>query len=354
MPYSVQSPLRNVRLRLSVIVLLGLAAACGGSDSVSPSDGTLAAGDSLAPPVDSSAVPTDSTLIPIDSTVILTGDSTSITPALAGGAAPGIMFGTFDLDLALLGALHTGTLRLPTPYTLPIELSTARARGARIVLRLSGSDSRVKNADGTFSFSKWKTWVDRFKTVNFSSYITDGTIVGHYLIDEPYRAVRWGGKIIPQSTIEQMAQYSKQLWPGMITFVRAPPSWLAGSTITYRYLDAGWAQYASYQGDATKWITAEVAKAKLKGLGIMVGANVLDGGNGSSGIRGTLSGKYSMSAAELRAYGTALLNQTYACGWFNWSYLYTGSTYFARSDIKSAMTDLSNKAKTHVKTSCRQ
>jgi hypothetical protein len=151
-----------------------------------------------------------------------------------------------------------------------------------------------------------------------------------------------------------MAKYSKQLWPGMTTFVRAPPSWLAASTTVYTYLDAGWAQYASYQGDATKWITAEAAKAKLKGLGLMVGANVLNGGNGSSGIRGTISGNFSMSATELRTYGTALLNQTLACGWFNWSYLYTGSTYFARTDIKSAMTDLSNKAKAHVKTSCRQ
>jgi hypothetical protein len=333
--------------------LLALAA-CGGSDQLSPSDGTLAAGDSLAPPVDSTAVPTDSTLIPIDSTVILTGDSANIVPALAGGAAPGIVFGTFNLDLTMLGSLHTGSLILPTPYTMPTDLATARARGARVVLRLSGSDSRVKNADGTFSLSKWKTWVDRFKTVNFSSYITDGTIVGHYLADEPYIPGRWGGKAISQATIEQMAQYSKQLWPGMITFVRAPPSWLASSTITYRYLDAGWTQYASYQGDPTKWITNEVAKAKLKGLGIMVGANVLDGGNGSSGIRGTLSGKYSMSAAELRKYGHALLNQTYACGWFNWSYLYTGKTYMSRPDIKSAMTELSNKAKAHVKTSCRQ
>jgi hypothetical protein len=82
--------------------------------------------------------------------------------------------------------------------------------------------------------------------------------------------------------------------------------------------------------------------------------NALNGGNGSSGIRGTQSGKWSMSATELRNYGTALLGQTHACGWFNWSYLYTGKTYLARADIKSAMTDLSNKAKAHVKTSCRQ
>ena len=344
MPYSVYSLFRRVRLRLGALVLGGLAVACGGSDPLGPStEGVPATSDSLAVPV----VPTDSTVTTIDSTLI-------VPNALTGGSAPGIVFGTFDLDLSLLGSLHTGALRLPTPYTLPLNLATARSKGARLVLRLSGSESNIKNADGTFSLTKWKTMVNRFKTVDFNSYITDGTVLGHYLIDEPYRAARWGGKTISQATIEQMAQYSKQLWPGMITFVRAPPSWLASSTTTYTYLDAGWAQYASYQGNVTTWITAEAAKAKVKGLGLMVGANVLNGGNGSSGIRGTESGKYAMSATELRTYGTALLNQTLACGWFNWSYLYIGSTYFARTDIKSAMTDLSNKAKAHVKTSCRQ
>jgi hypothetical protein len=344
MPYPVYS-LRRVRLRLGALALVGLAVACGGADQLSPeTDGVVTAGDSLAAPVDSTAVPTDSAVVTID--------STSASPlALAGS---GIVFGTFDLDLALLGSLHTGSLRLPTPYTLPLNLATARSKGARLVLRLSGSESNIKNGDGTFSFTKWKGMVDRFKTVNFSAYINDGTVLGHYLIDEPYNASRWGGRTISQATVEQMAKYSKQLWPGMTTFARAAPSWLAGSTTVYTYLDAGWAQYASYQGNVTTWIGTEVAKAKLKGLGLIVGVNALNGGNGSSGIRGTQSGKWSMSATELRNYGAALLGQTHACGWFNWSYLYTGKTYLARADIKSAMTDLSNKAKAHVRTSCRQ
>ena len=342
MSYSAYSLFRRVRLRLGALALGGLAVGCGGSNPLAPTTDGVPAGDSLAAP----AVPTDSTVMPPDSSLI--------GPNALTGGAPGIVFGTFDLDLALLGPLYTGALRLPTPYTLPFNLADARSKGARLVLRLSGSESNIKNADGTFSYTKWKAMVDRFKSANFTSYITDGTVLGHYLIDEPYRAARWGGKTISQATIEQMAQYSKQLWPGMTTFVRAPPSWLAGSTITYTYLDAGWAQYASYQGNVTTWITAEAAKAKAKGLGLMVGANVLNGGNGSSGIHGTERGKYAMSATELRTYGTALLSQPLACGWFTWSYLYIGKTYFARADIKSAMTDLSNQAKAHVKTPCFQ
>jgi hypothetical protein len=121
--------------------------------------------------------------------------------------------------------------------------------------------------------------------------------------------------------------------------------------VTYTYLDAGWAQYASGKGEAATWIAAEVAAAKRKGLGIAVGMNVLDGGNGSSKIPGRTRGKYSMSASEIRSYGSALLNQSYACGFFNWSY---DGTYYGRSDIKSAMADMSTKARSHARTSCRQ
>jgi hypothetical protein len=157
--------------------------------------------------------------------------------------------------------------------------------------------------------------------------------------------------MIPQATIEAMAKYSKQIWPNMPTVVRVVPTWLAAAPVTYIYLDAGWAQYTAVKGDPTKWITAEVNAAKSKGLGLVASLNVLDGGNGSSGIPGYTSGKYSMSASEVRSYGTALLNQTFLCSFYSWMYK---STYLGRSDIKSAMVDLSAKARAHTKTSCRQ
>jgi hypothetical protein len=334
-----------------VLVLLG---GCG-ADRLSPTSENptagAAPGDSVATvPTDSTTSPTDSTIIPIDST---SGDTTGVT-TLAGSLQPGVVFGNFNMDESLINSMYTGIMPGGAfgPTNALTMLSATKARGGRIVIKLCmGRDSYVKNPDGTFSLTKWKALVDRFKTINMGPYITDGTIIGHWLIDEPNRAARWGGKIIPQATLEAMAQYSKQLWPSMTTFVRVAPSWLATSTITYNYLDAAWLQYASYKTDVTTLVAAEVAAAKKKGLGLMMGMNVLNGGNGSSKIPGLTSGMYAMSATELRTYGTVLLNQSYACGFFNWTY---DGTYFGRSDIKSAMTDLSTIAKAHVKTSCRQ
>jgi hypothetical protein len=148
-----------------------------------------------------------------------------------------------------------------------------------------------------------------------------------------------------------MAWYSKQLFPGMPTLVRTVPSWLASASISCTYLDAGWTRYERGEGDAGDWVTAEAAAAKRKGLGLVVGMNVLDGGDGSSKIAGYTKGKYAMSASELRKHGFELLANSYACALFNWSH---DTDYYGRSDIKSAFADLSVKAKAHAKTACRQ
>ena len=300
--------------------------------------------------------PSDSTVLAPDPSVPPPTDSSGINEIVVSSSPqPGIVFGTFNLENALLGTVHTGSLRAGTiPSSFLPVLAEAKAKGARLVIKLTGgSASHVKNGDGTFSLTKWKALVDKYKSVTagFAPYIADGTIIGHYLIDEPNMAHRWGGKVIPQATIEAMAKYSKQVFPTMPTLVRVVPTWLASSPVTYTYLDAGWAQYTAVKGDATRWVAAEASAAKSRGLGLVVSLNVLNGGNGSSGIRGSESGKYSMSATELRNYGSALLNQSYGCAFYQWMY---NSTYFGRSDIKSAMADLSAKARAHTKTSCRQ
>jgi hypothetical protein len=278
--------------------------------------------------------------------------SSTNPPELASVAAPaGIVFASFNIGITGLNSVHTGTILAGSPSALLSSLSQVKARGGRVLLRLHG-DGVVRNDDKTFNFDKWKTQVARFKNLNFSSYISDGTIIGHFLVDEPHFPSRWGKKGIPQATVEAMAKYSKQLWPGLVTVVGAPPKWLDAATITYTYLDAGWATfYGTTSTDPVKWVANQVAAAKRKRLGMVAGLNVLDGGNGSSGFHGNSSIKWAMSASELRRYGGALLAQTYICGFTMWRY---SSDYYGRTDIKSAMADLSAKARAHAKTSCRQ
>jgi hypothetical protein len=304
---------------------------------------------------DDSAGPSSTADLPADP-VASPVESTDLAAAIldARSSRPGIVFASFSMPNAYLDKVHTGWMSggALDPSNILSQLSGARAKGGRVVIKLcKGLDHFVKNGDGTFSLTKWKSLVSRYRNVNLGSYISDGTIIGHYLIDEPHRAQRWGGKAISQGTLEAMAKYSKELWPQMTTMVRVAPSYLASASLTYKHLDAGWTQYQVSKGDAAKWVAAEAAAAKREGLGLVVGLNVLDGGNGSSRIRGFTSGKWAMSASEIRNYGNAMLGQSHACGFFNWSH---DPGYYGRSDIKSAMADVSAKARSHVKTSCRQ
>jgi hypothetical protein len=330
--------------RVFALACLALwSAGCAG-DGVGPNPASSTNADSVA------ATPTDSSTITSD-----TLNTDSLPPGSSAlSALPGISFGVAEMQKEYFSTIYTGTQPggMLDPSNMLSWLSAARAKGARVVVKLcKGRDLWVKNADGTFSFTKWKALVDRYKAVNFSSYINDGTVLGHYLIDEPSRPERWGGKVISQSQIEAMAAYSKKIWPNMPTLVRVVPSWLAKSSITYTHLDAAWFQYAARFGDPAKAIAAEVAIAKSKGLGLVTGMNVLDGGNGSSGIPGYTSGKWKMSATEIRNYGGGLLSNSYVCGFFTWMW---DIPYYSRTDIKSAMTALSIQARAHARTSCRQ
>lgn len=343
--HSISSSWRPLSRACGLGLVLLLLGGCGGGDQLNPSTDIPAVGTVPGGPV----APTDSTIIPTDS---LSGDTVGVSGLT--GSLPGIVFASVHLPTTLLSSVYTGTQIAGevSPSNALTLLSATRAKGGRLFIKLCmGRDDFVKNADGTFSLTKWKSLVDRYRTVGLGPYITDGTIVGHFMIDEPQRAAKWGGKVIPQATLEAMAQYSKQIWPGMTTFVRVVPSWLASASITYTYLDAGWLQYASGKGDVAKLLAAEVAAAKSKGLGLAVGLNVLDGGNGSSGIPGSTSGKHAMSASEIRSYGTTLLNESYSCAYNMWQY---DVSYYGRSDIKAAFADLSLKARAHAKTSCRQ
>jgi hypothetical protein len=348
--------LRVVACGIALITM----AACG-DNSAAPSAPTAPTAPAT-PPADPAAPPTDPATPPIDPAAPPTNPAPP--PTDPGGSvlavldnrssSPGIVFGTWNMPNSYLNSVQTGWMNGGPldPSNILSWLSGARAKGARGVIKLcKGHDSYVKNADGTFSLSKWKSLVGRYQSVNLDPYIADGTILGHFLIDEPHRADRWGGKAIPPATLEAMAQYSRQLWPSMSTMVGEEPRWLASFAVTYTYLDAAWAQYTSNKGAVADWIAAEVSAAKGKGLGLVVGMNVLDGGNGSSHIAGYTRGKYAMSASEIRSYGSALLAQGYDCGFFNWAF---DAGYYARSDIGSAMSDMSGMARAHAKTSCRQ
>jgi hypothetical protein len=254
--------------------------------------------------------------------------------------AGGIPFGTFEQPTNKFGTLFNGAKLTLRPLHALDSLKAVKARGGRVVLKLAGNDTSFQTSTGRFDFAQWKAQVDRFRKVAIGPYITDGTIYGHYMIDEPGSTQNWGGVVIPQSTLEAMAKYSKSIWPNLPTLVRVESTYLAKWTGTYVYLDAAWAQYVYRKGPVGDFITRNIADAKKKGLALAVGLNLLNGGPNRS----------SMNENQVSTWGSALLNSTYPCSFISWEY---NSAYLSNTAIRTALANLRSKAQNRAWKSCK-
>jgi hypothetical protein len=225
------------------------------------------------------------------------------------------------------------------PELMLRTLAEIKARGGRVILALAGKETYYTDSRGHFSFSMWKERVNRYRGVNFNSYIADGTVIGHYMIDEPNDPANWNGETIPGSMLEEMAKYSKSLWPTMTTIVRTQPSYLDNFTTNYKYLDAAWAQYAERFGDPRPWLAGNIAAAKSKGLALVVGLNI---------SMGTVR-KTELSPQQIESWGSALLSDSYPCAFISWQYR---EPYMSRAEIRTALSHLAQKARAHAARSC--
>ncbi len=256
---------------------------------------------------------------------------------LAAASRRGIPIGTFAQPMSAFGRTYNGGHQNFSPGSIVRELKAIRARGGRVVVAFSGSPKYYRE-NGHFSFEKWKSRVKRFKGINLSQFIQDGTIIGHYMIDEPNDPANWRGRPVSPATLEQMAKYSKQLWPRMPTIVRVEPGYLGRN---HHYLDAAWAQYLHRKGPVESFLRRNVSAAQDRRLGLVVGLNVLKGGS-PNGTR--------MTAREVKKWGGALLNSSYPCAFISWTY---NRSYLSSRGVGDAMRALRHKAESRSARSCR-
>jgi hypothetical protein len=355
--------LSRLRAPLLAGILLVFAGCDKNEDLLSPESGTLSEPGAEATPSEPEIGATP--LTPLTSDTVLTpGMVTSAT-------APGVPFGDFHLPKSLFSSsAYSGSLQAVYPSSVYDVLNAARNNGERVFIGIVGNKRYYTNSDGTFNLTKWKYRVSLFKGKNLAQYVTSKTVLGHYMVDEPFCRGCWGGKQITYSQIEAMAKYSKALWPSMPTGVRSPPSKLG--TNTYSTLDFAWAQWEgplhnpSFGMTPQQFRDRETAAAQRLRLGLVFGLNYLDAGDGSSHINGTYykdpnlsdnkyckSGgscyRYAMSAREVRNVGSVLAAASYGCGMVSWKY---NTTFINRSGMKDALRSVAYAAKNRSRTSC--
>jgi len=233
------------------------------------------------------------------------------------------------------------------PPTLLAKLEAARRTNGRVLLGFAGASWKYTDSAG-FNLAKWKQRVDQFRGMDLSSYIADGTLMGHFIMDEPNDRRNWNGHLVALADIDEMARYSKEIWPDLPAIIRGWPAFLKG--YQYKYLDAAWAQYHERFGSIDAFIASNVADAKAIGLPLVLGLNVLAGG-GEGGIEGYYRDKHAMTASQVRSWGAAMLAQPYVCAFFMFRY---NPDYFARPDIQAVMAELSEKAQSLPNKPCRR
>lgn len=286
-------------------------------------------------------------------------------PPLASGGVP---FGASKVPSDLYGKPFTETKIEVEPDSILGALTEARRASMRVfIVCVGGAQRRYQNPDGTFNLAVWKARLDKFRGIDLSSFITDGTILGHQLVSESKARSQFGGKVIANEVLDEMARYSKELWPTMPTMLRTDPTDLEEHAAGYktpspgwrwRYLDTASARYLFRKDSVAKFATEQQASADRQKLALVVGLNVFSGGDGSSAIASPSPGKWAMSPDELRRYGSTLLSQTQPCAFEMWRFetpksAFENFIYFRRPEIAAAMADLAALAARTPARSCR-
>ena len=237
-------------------------------------------------------------------------------------------------------------------WTVGTLLPMVRSAGIRVNLRLAG-DHPAYTVDSDFSTELWKQQLVRWQGAGIEEFIEDGTLVGHMLLDD---ITNFEGYDPDAADLEEMARYSKELFPGLMTFVRQkatsmpPPE--GGE---YVWVDAAVNQYEAKEGDVEVYAHVQQARAASLGLGVINGLNIADGGDGSAGRPGWRPAHYPMTAEEIRSYG-AVMASVPSCGMFlNWEYdgreQWTdgsiGAEYFDQPELQAALMELAARFATH-------
>jgi hypothetical protein len=256
-----------------------------------------------------------------------------------------------------MGPDHLDPAGSLTPYTLSLhtatqascliaELNAFRRANVQVFLSFVGNEQYYRDANG-FSIAMWKARVDRFRNLDLAPYVADGTILANYILDEPNDASNWNGFRVSPDVVDQLAQYSKSIWPTMPTMVRTFPEYFDG--YQFQYVDAIRFHYLIRFGPIDAFLAQHVAEANALGLKIVGGLNVLNGGDKDSGIPGKAEGRNAMSPDEIRSWGAKFLEVPNMCGFLLWEY---SARYFDRPDIQAAFADLAAMARNYPKKSC--
>jgi hypothetical protein len=279
----------------------------------------------------------------------LLADTSAVTVTVPLGSGPGygIPFGLFD---GPANSPFTMTEEQTSASTIVARIAQVRSQGRKILVALTGGSHSHYITDGKFDHSKWLAKMETYRTpaiqAAIAAGVADGTILGADIVDEPNHH-SWGG-VFTKELVDEMAAHVKAMFPTLpVGYGIGPQGYRWRPTERYRVLDFIYNQYNWWisNGDVVSWRESVLAQAKLDGVAVLFGLNVLDGGIHSyatkdcpipeTGGFGTYAPACRMTPDQIRNWGRALA--PYACGFQFWRY---NSEFFALPENQQAFKDV--------------
>jgi hypothetical protein len=282
----------------------------------------------------------------------------------------GIPFGPFhlwDMNTLKWGPKpFTGSQNFINADTIVLQINAARNKGQRLILALAGGHYTRYVTAGQFDMTKWKNVINTYNKPSIktavAAAVTDGTVIGTMLINEPETKI-WG-TLMTKPKIDQMAAYVKTIFPTLPVGVNHGSTGYKWRT-TERYTKVDYAvyQYVHWitKGNIALWRDGALAQAKLDGVTPAFSINILNGGvqdkgDGSYDCIGTgmggLGTRYplcSMTPDQVRTWGKTLA--PLGCAMLMWEF---DKSYISKAANLSAFTEIATLAASKPKRSCKR
>jgi hypothetical protein len=306
---------------------------------------TNARGDSLFTQIlfDSAKVrPETVTVIRVDTVAV----------SLPSGSTVGTPFGPFNSwdSTRLLTDQFNLTYGNEHAYTLPTRLTTAKVKGVRMLLAMTGGGRGNYQTLDQFDLAKWKKKQDTFLQHKplIAQAVLEGQIIGNTVMDEPFNtggpgneanAWNWPAGTDTVAAVDGLCAYVKAQHPTLPTGVFN--DWHLIRTKGYKVCEFFVSQYRQQKGEVRAYRDSTVAVAKRWGMKPAFSLNVLDGGTRDrdgvwdclgTGGKGTYAPNCRMTAAQVKEWG--LILGSAGCTTVMWRY---DATFFANDANRIAL-----------------
>lgn len=218
-----------------------------------------------------------------DSTVII-----KPTPRLAG-----IPFGAYSTPTPIPAPLSLdvgGT----SPGEILGRIASARARGAHLILNLTGGAHTNYTSKCVFVMGKWQERLSQYYTpgirAGVAAGVKDGTITGFFVMDEPFQGIKpgneakcWGPNGLPggKATVDSLCGQVKAYFPSVaVGVVHDHRSFEPEKN--YGVCDFILSQYRLSKGPVRDFRDGLVAFGKRSKIAVIPAFNALHGGTPSS------------------------------------------------------------------------